>query len=191
MFKPILILLLTFSVVSSKLRVQGVYTEAKGNVIQTHNTLAANANPQFKAQLTTVYKASQTLKEALVSSDTKKAKQAATETKKALSQVDGNLLKDKAHTDWMGYQTIISSSLDKIESEDKLKAQRNYFASFSEAIYKSVKTFGIEGGEAFYQYCPMALEGEGAYWLSDSKQIRNPYLGDKMLTCGSIKEAIK
>ena len=30
----------------------------------------------------------------------------------------------------------------------------------------------------------MAFNNEGAYWLSDAEQIRNPYFGDKMLTCG-------
>jgi Cu(I)/Ag(I) efflux system membrane fusion protein len=30
----------------------------------------------------------------------------------------------------------------------------------------------------------------GAYWISDSKEIRNPYFGDAMLTCGEVKKEL-
>jgi hypothetical protein len=36
----------------------------------------------------------------------------------------------------------------------------------------------------------MAADGKGASWLSDKREVRNPYYGDKMLTCGSVKESI-
>jgi hypothetical protein len=39
-------------------------------------------------------------------------------------------------------------------------------------------------------FCPMAFEGKGAYWISGSKIIQNPYFGKKMPTCGEIKETI-
>lgn len=39
---------------------------------------------------------------------------------------------------------------------------------------------------AVVQFCPM----KNASWLSDSKEVCNPYYGDKMLTCGSVKEEI-
>ena len=182
MLKSILILLTGFSLLSFTLQ-----TQPNGAVQKTTYT---QASPQFKAQLTAIYKSSLHLKEALISSDAKKAQQAAGGVKKALTQVDKTLLKDKAYAEWMSYQNLLNSSLDKIESENKLKSQRKYFAQFNDALYKSVKAFGIEE-TVYYQHCPMALDGQGAYWLSDSKQIRNPYLGDNMLTCGSTKEALK
>ena len=36
----------------------------------------------------------------------------------------------------------------------------------------------------------MAFDNQGAYWLSNAKQIRNPYFGEKMLTCGEVKEKL-
>jgi hypothetical protein len=36
----------------------------------------------------------------------------------------------------------------------------------------------------------MAMNNEGAYWLSTSEKIRNPYFGDQMLTCGSVKDEL-
>ncbi|RYF79677.1 MAG: DUF3347 domain-containing protein, partial [Chitinophagaceae bacterium] len=41
------------------------------------------------------------------------------------------------------------------------------------------------GNEPIYlQYCPM----KNASWLSSAKQIRNPYYGSSMLTCGEVTE---
>ncbi len=53
------------------------------------------------------------------------------------------------------------------------------------------KAFGPFDETIFVQHCPMADNNNGADWLSLDKQIRNPYFGDKMLTCGSVTETIK
>jgi hypothetical protein len=115
----------------------------------------------------------------------------ATETKEALSKVDMRLISGAAHNDWMNYLTPIESSLKEIESASDIEAQRKSFSTLSDNMYKSVKAFGLGGKQAFYEYCPMAFNNEGAYWLSDQEQIRNPYFGDKMLTCGEVKEKLK
>jgi Cu(I)/Ag(I) efflux system membrane fusion protein len=57
-------------------------------------------------------------------------------------------------------------------------------------MYKLIKVLHLNTVEMYYQYCPMAEEGKGAYWLSEQPQIKNPYMGKKMLTCGSTKETI-
>ena len=54
-----------------------------------------------------------------------------------------------------------------------------------------IKVAEITSGEVYKQYCPMAFEGKGGYWLSNSKEVRNPYYGDKMLKCGSVQETIQ
>jgi Cu(I)/Ag(I) efflux system membrane fusion protein len=38
----------------------------------------------------------------------------------------------------------------------------------------------------YKEYCPMAFDNKGAYWLSESEEIRNPYFGKSMLTCGEV-----
>lgn len=68
--------------------------------------------------------------------------------------------------------------------------QREHFEMLSKDMYELVKTFG--GGQPLYQdYCPMFNDGKGATWLSEVKEIKNPYLGKKMPTCGSVKEELK
>ena len=34
----------------------------------------------------------------------------------------------------------------------------------------------------------MASDGKGANWLSETKEITNPYFGAKMLKCGVVKK---
>ncbi len=43
----------------------------------------------------------------------------------------------------------------------------------------------------FVRWQMMANDGKGAIWLSEVKEIKNPYLGSKMPDCGSVKETIK
>ncbi len=40
-------------------------------------------------------------------------------------------------------------------------------------------------------FCPMVDNNKGAYWLSLSETIYNPYFGSKMLKCGSVKTIIE
>jgi hypothetical protein len=37
----------------------------------------------------------------------------------------------------------------------------------------------------------MVNNNQGAFWLSNEKEIKNPYFGDMMLKCGSIKETLQ
>jgi hypothetical protein len=42
----------------------------------------------------------------------------------------------------------------------------------------------------YYDNCPMYNNGKGGNWLSETKDIQNPYLGKEMPTCGSVKEEL-
>jgi hypothetical protein len=68
--------------------------------------------------------------------------------------------------------------------------QRAHFELLSKNIYDLVRAFG--GGQVLYQiFCPMYNSGKGAYWISESREIKNPYFGNEMPTCGTVKEVIK
>ncbi len=76
------------------------------------------------------------------------------------------------------------------KSAGTIKHQREHFVSMSEDMYALVKAFG--GGRTLYHdHCPMANENKGAMWLSEVKEIKNPYMGASMATCGTIEESIK
>lgn len=68
--------------------------------------------------------------------------------------------------------------------------QREHFVILSKDIYDLVKTFGA--GQVLYKdFDPMANNGKGASWLSETKEIKNPYMGKAMLNTGTVKEEIK
>jgi hypothetical protein len=72
----------------------------------------------------------------------------------------------------------------------KIEHQREHFVLLSKDVYDLVKAFG--GGQVLYKdFDPMANNGKGAFWLSEIKEIKNPYMGKAMLTSGSVKEEIK
>lgn len=145
----------------------------------------------FQQQLANVFTNYTALKDAFVSSDPDKVKAEASSISQAVGKVDMKLLKGTAHNDWMTYLTPINNSLKQIKESADIETQREAFSTLSDNLYKSIKAFGLGGKEAFYDYCPMAFNNEGGYWLSDSEQIRNPYFGDKMLNCGVVKEKLQ
>ena len=145
---------------------------------------------QFQKQLALVFTNYISLKDAFVASDPSKVKAEAEKVWEALTKVDMALLTDAAHTDWMVYQQNLKKALKDIQREAEIESQRTAFKDFSDTFYKTIKAYGLGGTTAFYEYCPMAFNNTGAYWLSDNEAIRNPYFGAKMLSCGSVEEEL-
>jgi hypothetical protein len=164
---------------------------ASGSTSEQISESQFQVDASFQNQLASVFTSYIELKDAFVLSDPNKVKEEAKSTDEMLAKVDMKLLSGAAHNDWMNYFSSIQASLKEIRSSSDIEAQRKSFSSLSDYLYKSVKAFGLGGKEAFYDFCPMAFNNEGAYWLSDQEQIKNPYFGDKMMTCGSVKEKIK
>ena len=70
-----------------------------------------------------------------------------------------------------------------------IATQRTQLGSLTAGVYQAVKK-GKPEDAVYYAYCPMANGNKGGYWLSDKKEIANPYFGSKMLKCGSVKETL-
>ncbi|TSA23474.1 MAG: efflux RND transporter periplasmic adaptor subunit [Bacteroidetes bacterium] len=150
-----------------------------------------NVSMDFVMQLNSVFDQYIVLKDALVQSDAKKAKLAAQKVGQLLGKVDMKLLTGDARKKWMDLSGQMDKQIKQMESSDNLRDQRKAFYGFSEPFYKAIKTFGLMGKTAYYQYCPMAFGSRGAYWLSESDKIRNPYFGEAMLKCGETRETLK
>jgi hypothetical protein len=113
------------------------------------------------------------VKDALVGDDATKAKEAAA----ALSTVTAD------------YADELNESLQVISTTDDIEAQRVAFESLSMNLYEIAKGGGA-GLTIYKQYCPMAFDDKGAFWLSSEKQVLNPYFGASMLRCGKVQEEI-
>jgi len=150
-----------------------------------------NVSMEFIMQLTSVYDQYLALKNAFVQSDEMKVEQAAQKVEQTLAKVDMKLLTGDVMEQWMELLPNLNNQIKLIASSDVLEEQRKTFSVFNDLFYKAIKTFGLMGKTVYYQFCPMMNNNNGAYWLSETKDIRNPYYGESMLTCGETKETLK
>jgi hypothetical protein len=146
--------------------------------IGTHSAFAQD-NPK-QSLLSSYYD----IKNALVSSDAATASGKAEAFLKEISSMDAKIF--SAAGDFTSTQAKLSKVARQIAESKDIAKQREYFADFSANFYKLAKTEKLSAQPAYYQYCPM----KKAYWLSASSDIKNPYYGKQMLTCGNVKETI-
>ena len=99
---------------------------------------------------------------------------------------------EKTSAYWTGKEKAMQNSLRDITSSGgTIETQRLAFINLSKAMIQTIKTFSITAEKVLYvQFCPMANADKGAYWISDETEIKNPYYGEAMLTCGSTVETI-
>jgi Cu(I)/Ag(I) efflux system membrane fusion protein len=146
---------------------------------------------KFQQQLNSVYNEYINLKDALVKEDSKSTSTSASTLLNNLTQVDMKLLSDnKAHNHWMSLEKEIKSSATSISETSDIKAQRDHFKHLSSHLINAVQLFGVNE-KVYVEFCPMADNNNGAYWLSKEEKVINPYFGEAMLTCGEVKQVIE
>jgi len=150
----------------------------------------AEIKAEFKTQLQEVYNSYILMTEALVASAAQETRKAAVQVASSLKDVEMSLLDGEAHILWMKHLGELESEINTLSTSSDISAQRIAFAAFNDAFYASLKAFGLQQGTVYYQYCPMANGDKGAYWLSNIKEIENPYFGDEMLRCGETREVL-
>lgn len=129
-------------------------------------------NAEFKDENTAeAYKLYVGIKDALVNTDAETTQNKAQELAEA------------------GTTEEVVAAAQKIADTDDVNKQREAFSDLTEAMEKQLEG-ALASGEIYKQYCPMAFEGKGDYWFSNSKDIFNPYYGDKMLKCGRVDATI-
>ena len=131
-----------------------------------------------------------TLKNALTKDDAKGAANAGKILYATFNAVKVNTIDAKLKKEYLDIADDAKEHAEHIGANaDKLEHQREHFVMLSKDINDLIKLFGTK--QKLYQdYCPMANEGKGAIWISEVKDIKNPYQGSKMLTCGSMKKAL-
>lgn len=68
-----------------------------------------------------------------------------------------------------------------------LEKRRADFETLSNALIALIDRYGISGTTLYKQFCPMAFDDKGSYWISAERQVQNPYFGSMMLTCGEVR----
>ena len=142
---------------------------------------------EFKKQLHILAEAYLNMKDAFVDTNPEIAATVATDFLQKLKMPDMKLVKGDAHIFWMEQFDAMQAHVTKIGESTDVEEQRKQFGFLSEALINSLKAFGIKGTPLYVMHCPMAFGNQGADWLSNEEQIRNPYFGDKMMKCGAVK----
>lgn len=132
------------------------------------------------------------LKNALAKDNAKDAAAAGSAIVASLAQITATSLPADKQKVYAELQDDIKEHVEHIGANaGKIEHQREHFIMLSKDVSDLVKEFGNNGRVLYKDFCPMANEGKGAIWISEVKEIQNPYLGSKMPDCGTLKETIK
>lgn len=126
------------------------------------------------------------IKDALVNSNPANAANGAIDFVSVVKAVDINSLAADEQTVFRSLQSKLITSGKAISDNKELAKQRTAFQSLSENMIALSKATKISKS-SYIEYCPM----KNAYWLSAEKEIKNPYYGNTMLTCGKVTETLK
>lgn len=161
-------------------------TKSDDPLVQSKNS--AEFNNKFTNFLNNYYQ----LKDALVLSNEPMAITAANLLVKSADSLNVEDVKADSNIVQMakGYVETVSAEAKALTGEKDLEAKRKSFQMISDAMYDLVRTIHFDKAVVYHQFCPMAFNDAGAYWLSTSADIKNPYYGKKMLTCGEVKDSI-
>ena len=131
------------------------------------------------------------IKNSLANDNGKDAASAGKAFVESIGKMDKSSLTAEKMKIWDDISTDAREMAEHIgENPDKLEHQREHFVMLSKDMYDLVKTFG--SGQILYKvFDSMSNDGKGAFWLSETKEIKNPYMGKAMLSSGSIQEEIK
>jgi Cu(I)/Ag(I) efflux system membrane fusion protein len=130
------------------------------------------------------------LNDDLIQSRHADAAKSASEMLKQLEQLTESGFMVDALSYWQNKKSDLVKNLKMIAGSDDLKMQRKMYKPLSKTIIEIVKSFRIYNKPVYIQFCPMADNNIGATWISETKEILNPYFGNEMLNCGETKEII-
>ncbi len=157
---------------------------------QTQPTQAVSvgkAPKTVKTQLNAVLATYYGVKDALVATNSQKAQTEAGKLMATLAKVEVATLTDEQQKFYAPLAEKLRADAQYISETTDVEKQRTRFEGVSNNLYVVITTFKANTATAYQQYCPMAFDDKGAFWLSDKKEVRNPYFGNKMLKCGSVK----
>lgn len=149
------------------------------NVDATVSTFIANITVEYL-----------NIKNSLANDNAASAEHAATKLVGIIKHFDKSFFPVQQKKEYDKHGDAIKVEAQLIADSHDIEMQRAAFSELSNQLYGLTKTFGA--GQMLYRdNCPMAFNNKGAMWLSETKDIHNPYLGIKMTTCAKIEGMIE
>lgn len=130
------------------------------------------------------------IQESLAADNFAIAKEEAQELYDMINNVPMTLFSGEGHDVWMENSSAARKALAIMLKSKDINNFRSFFDDLSNPIIYLAKTFKPGKESLFVQYCPMANDDAGAFWLSSESAIENPYFGSMMHSCGETTEEI-
>lgn len=143
-----------------------------------HNSYSQDSTSQQQlSQLLTHY---YSIKDALVAGNSGTVAINAEAFLKTANSIDYKIISEGNINALVKDATVISELKD-------INKQRSRFANLSDNMASLAKLVKFSSAPIYQVYCPM----KKANWLSSEKDIKNPYYGSAMLTCGKVVDTIQ
>ncbi|HEY2721590.1 MAG TPA: DUF3347 domain-containing protein [Chitinophagaceae bacterium] len=150
-----------------------------------------SVDPKLTVSIKTIVNQYLQIKNALVNNSGSEAAKSGKAMAETISKMDTSLFTTEQKKIYDGLEEDLKENAEHIgKSGGDIDHQREHFVMMSEDIYDLVKAFG--SGQTLYQdYCPMANDDKGATWLSETKEVKNPYFSGNMNECVKVQNMIK
>ncbi len=159
--------------------------------IKTVAVIYGNVEAKAAASIKSIVDHYLHIKTALTNHNGNEAASGAKAMQEAIGKLDKSLLTAEQKATFDKDSEELAEHAEHIaKNGDKIKHQRLHFSMLSEVVYDVAKSFGA-GRTLYHEHCPMYNDNKGAMWLSDAKEVKNPYYGSEMLTCGTVEEVIQ
>ena len=157
----------------------------KPSLLNRSSTQQVEVSAAFSEQLTAVVESYFLIKNNLVKD------QMPTKAVQTLTQALAKVSTDgtgKDNAKWEKIKSGLTEATAKIKASKDIASARTHFSSLSTQVIKLTETYKLNTAVVYKDYCPMAFDNKGGYWLSETEDIKNPYFGASMLTCGEVKQ---
>ena len=159
-----------------------------GDMHEETNKETANSTAQSSFSINEIVSGYLNLKNALVKDDSKRAAVAGKALYTTFGKINSSEIEAKLKKQYLDIADDAKEHAEHIgDNSGKIGHQREHFVMLSKDINDLITTFGTNQ-KLYLDFCPMADNNKGAVWISETKEITNPYFGKDMATCGSIKK---
>ncbi|TXF74860.1 DUF3347 domain-containing protein [Chryseobacterium sp.] len=154
------------------------HTMMKSSAAATNGTQSASAKQVLADYMS--------IKDALVATNKEDAAKAGIAMGTALNSFDMSTYTEQQQKT---LRDIIVDAKEHAEhiSMSEIDHQREHFKALSKDVTDMIAITGAEA-KVYQMSCPM-YDG-GSNWLSSSREVRNPYYGDKMIDCGKMEKEL-
>jgi hypothetical protein len=164
---------------------------AKAEVITPVEVKAfENVDASIKTQLNGFLTDYFVLNQALIEDSQDGAKAAAQKLSETINKFDMTKLRGEQMDFYHLQVAQLNEGLEGIAASADIEETRTDLSTVSESIYALVKAYHPNESALYVQFCPMAKNGSGATWVSNTNEISNPYMGQRMLKCGRTQETL-